>query len=372
MTSPPRNTEAFIKVEGHGRADAYLSNQRERSIMLRSGQHEEGIQKSHENPKNLPAEDVADKQMLWSRIDEQSSLICILKDRADETLLRYQALQKIISDLEDQAAQRQEELDSEKKKAETLEERLTDLAANNQAIISFTEELKKQNAQLKLENKQLQLEKDSHFNQKLHNKEELGQKLLQEINLLKKKLKHDGIESREKLAECEAELREQTVQHQAKEDALLQQLLEFQQKYNEAMEICKDLKLKLKETKEQQALKELSMKESIGNLTKEKDKLLIILKERDKVNQDQQEEIQELETKWRKEKNARIKAQNRFALEAEAVNAEVRVKSLQAALHESNTKFQKLNRDFDAFKDHSADLLTRERDLNKILRHMTG
>lgn len=120
----------------------------------------------------------------------------MLKDRADETLLRYQALQKIISDLEDQAAQRQKELDSEKKKAETLEERLTDLAANNQEIISFTEELKKQNAQLKLENKQLQLEKDSRFNQKLHDKEVLGQTLLQEVNLLKNKLKHDGNESR--------------------------------------------------------------------------------------------------------------------------------------------------------------------------------
>lgn len=159
-------------------------------------QHGEGLQKSHESPQNVTAEDFADKQMLWSRIDEQSSLICILKDRADETLLRYQALQKIISDLEDQAAQRQKELDSEKKKAETLEERLTDLAANNQAIVSFTEELKKQNAQLMLENKQLQLEKDSSFNQKLHDKEVLGQKLLQEVNLLKKKLEHDGTESR--------------------------------------------------------------------------------------------------------------------------------------------------------------------------------
>lgn len=156
-------------------------------------QHEEGIQKSHEHPQNLTAEDFEGRQMLWSRIDEQSSLICILKDRADETLLRYQALQKIISDLEGQAAQRQKELDSEKKKAEALEERLTDLAANNQAIISFMEELKKQNAQLKQENKRLQQEKDSHCNQKLHDKE----KLQQEVNLLKKKLGNDGNESRQ-------------------------------------------------------------------------------------------------------------------------------------------------------------------------------
>uniref|UniRef100_A0A3Q3B9D7 Zgc:172182 n=1 Tax=Kryptolebias marmoratus TaxID=37003 RepID=A0A3Q3B9D7_KRYMA len=335
-------------------------------------QHAEGIQKSDENPPGLAVEDFAETRMLWSRIDEQSSLICALKDRADEMLLRYQALQKINSDLEDQAAHRQEELDREREKAETLEERYADLAANNQAIISFMEEHKEQNAQLKLENKRLQLENDSQFSPKLQEKEESVQKLIQEVKLLKEKLTLKDNEYREKLAECESKLREQAAQHQAKEEQLLSLLLEAQQQHIKAVETYEDFKLKLKETKDQRALKEISMTESLANLTKEKDKMLIISMEREKVIQEQQEEIQQLETKWKEEKKARIKAQNRFALEADAVNADIRVKSLQATLDESITTIQELNKDFDAFKDHSASLLTQERDLNKKLRHMIG
>lgn len=51
--------------------------------------HMDSIQKSLEK---LSVEDTA--EMLRSRINEQSSLICILKQRANEQLLRCQALQK--------------------------------------------------------------------------------------------------------------------------------------------------------------------------------------------------------------------------------------------------------------------------------------
>lgn len=122
--------------------------------------------------------------MLRSRIDEQSSLICILKQRADKTLLQCQALQKINTELEDQATHCRKELESERKKAETLVHRFSDLSANNEAIIAFMEEYKNQNAQLKEENKQLRLENDSLFSQKLHNQEVHVQKLTQEMKLL--------------------------------------------------------------------------------------------------------------------------------------------------------------------------------------------
>lgn len=125
--------------------------------------------------------------MLHSRIDEQSTLICVLKKRADEMLLRYQALQKINSELEEQAAQLQRDLDGERERVELFKNRFTDLAANNQAIISFMEEHKKQNSQLKLENMRLQRENDSHFSQKLHDKEALVENLLQENKLLREK-----------------------------------------------------------------------------------------------------------------------------------------------------------------------------------------
>lgn len=148
-------------------------------------QHMDNIQKSLEKLRSLSVEDST--EMLRSRIDEQSSLICILKQRADELLLRCQAVQKINSEVESRATDCQRELDGERKKAELLERRFMDLAANNQSIIAFMDEYKSQNAQLKLENKELQSENEALFSQKLQDKEVLVEKLMQEIKELTEK-----------------------------------------------------------------------------------------------------------------------------------------------------------------------------------------
>lgn len=144
----------------------------------------DSIQSSLEKLLSFSSEDTTEIGMLRSRISEQSSLICILKQRADELLVRYQALQTINSELEDSVTDCQEELDGERKKAELLEKRFMDLAANNQAIIAFMNEYKNQNAQLKVENKQLQAENDTLFCQKLQDKEAVVQNLMQEIQQL--------------------------------------------------------------------------------------------------------------------------------------------------------------------------------------------
>uniref|UniRef100_A0A3Q0RWF1 Zgc:172182 n=1 Tax=Amphilophus citrinellus TaxID=61819 RepID=A0A3Q0RWF1_AMPCI len=227
---------------------------------------------SPEKFQSLPPEGLPEGKMLRSRIDEQSSLICVLKKRADEMLLRYQGLQKINIELEDQVTHCRKELEGEREKSEILEKRFMDLAANNQAIIAFMEEYKNDNSQLKLENKKLQSENESLFSQNLHDKEVLVQKLKEEVKQLT-----------EKYAKKESEY-------------------------------------------------------------------------------EKQEEIQHLEAKWKEEKKARLEAQD-FEQEVEAVNKEARVKSLQSALDQS---------DFDAFKEHSASLLTQERELNRKLRHMIG
>lgn len=145
----------------------------------------DSIQKSLEKLRNLSVEDTT--ETLRSRIDEQSSLICILKQRADELLLRCQAVQKINTELEGQVTGCQKELDGERKKAQLLDKRFMDLAANNQAIIAFMDEYKNQNAQLKLENKELQSENESLFSQKLQDKEVFVQNLMQEIKQLTEK-----------------------------------------------------------------------------------------------------------------------------------------------------------------------------------------
>uniref|UniRef100_A0A3B3UVQ3 Zgc:172182 n=1 Tax=Poecilia latipinna TaxID=48699 RepID=A0A3B3UVQ3_9TELE len=268
----------------------------------------------HRDSKDVSEKDeinmeVHSRDILWSRIDEQSTLIYTLKKRADETLVRYQALQQVNSDLEDQLALCQKELEDERKRADMLKSRFTDLAANNQGIIHFMEEHKNQNMELKEEVKRLQLENDSLFSQKLHDKEMLVKKLLQENKLL-----------RDKCTANEQKFREQAVQHRVKELSLLDQLLDAQNQQRNAEESCEDLKLKLSEAQEEHALKETSLKETIAHLTCERKKLLDISMERG---------------------------------------------------HQSAERLVFLQ-DFDAFKEHSNNLLTQEKNLNQKLRHVIG
>ncbi|XP_054471946.1 coiled-coil domain-containing protein 89 [Anoplopoma fimbria] len=354
MTTPQRNEENFTKVEGNRTEDM------------------DSIRMSLEKLLSPSAEDATETGMLRSRIDEQSGLICMLKQRADEVLLRCQALQKLNIELEGRGTDCQKELDGERKKAELLEKRFMDLAANNQAIILFMEDYKKQNAQLKLENKQLQSENETLFSQKLHDKEVFVQKLKQEIKHLTEKYTNKENEYRDKLSGCQSKLQEQQTQHQAKDASLLDRLHDAQQQQRDAVEMCKDLKMKLQKTEEEHALKKIYLRESITSLTKERDKLLHLSMERGKVIQEKQVEIQQLETKWKEEKKARAEAEDRFEQEADAVNADVKVKLIQSALDESTSNYGKLKEDFEAFKEHSTNLLVQERELNKKLRHMIG
>lgn len=155
-------------------------------------QHIDSIQKSLEKLQQLTVEDTM--ETLRSRINEQSSLICILKQRADELLLRWETLKKINTDLEGQVADCQKELDSERKRAELLEKRFMDLADNNQAIISLLNEYKNQNAQLKLENKELLSENETLFSKTIQDKEVFIQKLLQETKQLTEEYTNKEIE----------------------------------------------------------------------------------------------------------------------------------------------------------------------------------
>ncbi|XP_035460378.1 coiled-coil domain-containing protein 89 isoform X2 [Scophthalmus maximus] len=351
MAAPQRNVENFMKSES---------------------EHMDIVQRSLDKLLSLSAEDATETEMLRSRIDEQSSLICLLKQRADELLLRCQALQKINTELEDGVTDCQKELDSERKKAELKEKRFMDLAANNQAIITFMEDYKTQNDQLKMENKQLQSENHSLFSKKLHDKEVLVQKLMQEIKLLTENYTNKENGYREKLADSQSTLREEATQQKAKMASLLNQLHDTEQQQREAAEMCKDLKLKLESAEEKYALKEINVRKSVTSLTKEKDKLLSLSMERGRVIQEKQEEIQQLERKLKEEKKLRAEAEDRFEQDAEAVDADVKVESLRRALNETTTKYEKLEKDFEAFREHSASLLTQERELNKKLRHMIG
>ncbi|KAG7502669.1 hypothetical protein JOB18_024405 [Solea senegalensis] len=346
MTTPQRNDDNFMK----------------------STEHMDSVQRSMDKLLNLSAVDMTETEILRSRMDEQSSLICILKQRADELLCQYQASEKMNTELKDRINVSQKELDTKSKRAELLEMRFMDLAANNQSVIAFMNEYKNHNAQLKMENKRLQSENDTLFSQKVQDKEVIVQNLMQEIKLMTENYTNKEKEYGEKLAECQSRLLDEATRHQAKEASLLDQVQDSEQKQREAVGMSKDMKRKLERAEEKFALKETDMRNSIAHITEEKEKLLSLSIERGRVIQEKQEEIQQL-TRKLKEKKSHSEPDNGFG---EAADLDVKVKLLQCALRESNTNYEKLKKDFEAFKGHSANLLTRERELNKKLRQMMG
>lgn len=143
----------------------------------------DSIQRSMEELQCFSAGGDTDKQsaeLLRSRLSEQSSLIGILKRRADELTLQCQSLQKVNAELEAQVAECHKDLDKERRRADLLERRFMQLASNNQGIISFMEEYKCQNARLNSENKELLAENQTLFSKKVQEREAFIQELLKE------------------------------------------------------------------------------------------------------------------------------------------------------------------------------------------------
>lgn len=143
----------------------------------------DGIQRSLEELHCVPSAgdaDVDTKEELHSRPNEHSNRIRILKLKLEQLTLQCQSLQRTNTQLEEKLVERQGEVDKERRRVELLERRFSQLASNNQGIISFMEEYKYQNAKLNLENRELQEENQTLFSKKVQEREAFIQKLLDE------------------------------------------------------------------------------------------------------------------------------------------------------------------------------------------------
>jgi hypothetical protein len=77
----------------------------------------------------------SENALLRSRIDEQSQLIMILKQRSDDSLAVAKAAEKRCSDLEAQRQQMEQDLELTIKRCNMLDARFNDLASNHQQMI---------------------------------------------------------------------------------------------------------------------------------------------------------------------------------------------------------------------------------------------
>ena len=121
------------------------------------------MQRNLSKLKSLSEDDKSENGMLRSRIDEQSQLIMILKQRADDVSRKSQTLEKINKEMIEFRENAKVMLDGEIRKYNILNSRFDDLASNHQELIKIKDEYKRSNQDLRLECSRLREENERLF-----------------------------------------------------------------------------------------------------------------------------------------------------------------------------------------------------------------
>ncbi|XP_021077766.1 coiled-coil domain-containing protein 89 [Mus pahari] len=330
----------------------------------------DGLREALANLRGLSEEEKGEKAMLRSRIQEQSQLICILKRRSDEALERCQILELLNSELEEKRMQEMETLKAQSKHVQKLENHFMILASNHEQMIRLKDEHKNENEKLKEENERLRQENNSLFSQALKDQEAkvlelttLNKALVQELEVSKQRCAHEASQAQAREEELLGLQNQQACDHAKETKELRSQLQSIKQQHQQAMEqMGKDQEANLNLNQELQA--------RLQTVLREKEELLQLSMERGKVLQSKQAEIRQLEEKLETAAMAKKHALERFEQEAVAVDSNLRVRELQRRVDGIQKAYDELRLQSEAFKKHSLDLLSKERELNAKLRHL--
>ncbi|XP_032215483.1 coiled-coil domain-containing protein 89 [Mustela erminea] len=330
----------------------------------------DGLRDALANLRGLSEEEKSEKAMLCSRIQEQSQLICILKRRSDEALERCQILELLNTELEEKMVLEAEKLKAKSAHAQQLEERFMTLAANHELMIRFKDEHKSQNVKLREENEKLRLENSNLFSQALKDQEAKVSQLTARSEALSKDLETVKQRCAQEAHQAQArekellELQSQRAGAHTKEvEQLRSQLQSLKQKHQQAVE-------QLAKAEQAHGSLNQELQARLQTVTREKDELLQLAMERGRVLQNKQAEIRQLEEKLETAEVARRHALERFEQEAMAVDSNLRVRELQRRVDGIQKAYDELRLQSEAFKKHSLDLLSKERELNAKLRHL--
>jgi hypothetical protein len=108
-----------------------------------------------EKLKALSKDDLTENALLRSRVDQQSELICILKQRADESLKKSLNLGKDIEEFRKTREDALSALHTESRKYNVLQKRFEVLNSNHVEIIVIKDDYKIKNEKLRRENERL-------------------------------------------------------------------------------------------------------------------------------------------------------------------------------------------------------------------------
>ena len=156
---------------------------------------------------------------------------------------------------------------------------------------------------------------------------------------------------------------QQACAHARETEQLRSQLQSLKQQHQQATE-------QMAKAEQAHSLLNQELQARLQTVSREKEELLQLSMERGKVLQNKQAEIRQLEDKLETADVARRHAVERFEQEAVAVDSNLRVRELQRRVDGIQKAYDELRLQSEAFKRHSLDLLSKERELNAKLRHL--
>ncbi|KAG8452471.1 hypothetical protein GDO86_004310 [Hymenochirus boettgeri] len=302
--------------------------------------------------------------MLRSRLEEQSQLICMLKRRADETLVKCQIVERTNEDLENRNRDAARQLQAEKERADLTEQRFDLLAANHEQMIQFKDEYKEQNERLRERCQDLL---ESKFPELLE-RDRLILELRSRVGELEQRLRETELDYGHHLDTLRGN--EEKVEKKNWSQTLELESLTNRLKDSEMM--CCQIQTKLSDLESISRNQKDELYRKVEELKKEKQDLVNLCMERGKIIQECKKEASDLSVQVQEAENQRMKAEERYQIDKAAVDADARIRDLQRKLEAGENQFEQLGRDFEAYKKHSGDLLAKERDLNSKLRHLIG
>lgn len=316
-----------------------------------------------------PKDEKSEKALLYSHLEQQHHLICMLKKKAEDAYKHCKGLEQQNMELEKLRTEDAVKMKAQTKQIQCLEWRFKDLADNHEKMIQFKDEHRERNMQLQEENERLRQENEVLFGQAMKEKEAevlqlatQARKLSEQLDSLQEKCAYETCRAQEREEELLAAQSQQASAYAWEVDSLKSQLQCLQEQHQQTL-------AKAEHVESQQKAQDSELRARLQRAKEEKKQLLNLAMERGKALQDKQQEIQQLWKKLETAEKAKQKAGKRVVKEAAAADSKLKVQELQRELESSRQAYDELALQFDAYRKHSEDLLTKEKALNVKLRH---
>nr|XP_009930886.1 PREDICTED: coiled-coil domain-containing protein 89 [Opisthocomus hoazin] len=330
----------------------------------------EDLTKCLEELGESPKEEKSEQALLRSRLVQQHHLIYILKKKADDACKRCRDLEQLNAELEQLRTEDAVKMKSQTQQIQRLERCFMELADNHEKMIQLKDEHRKRHMQLWEENKRLRQENEALFNQTVREKEAevlqltaQAKKLSQQLESLQKKRACESRRAQEREKELLEAQSQQASAYAREVDSLKNQLQRLQEKHQQTT-------AQAEQAESQQRALSSKLQAKLERANEEKEQLLNLATERDKALQDEQRETEQLGKKLEAAEEARQRAGKRLV--KEAADTDLRVQELHRQLESSKQAYNELSLQFDAYRKHSRDLLTKEKALNAKLRHFVA